>query len=330
MRALVTGGGGFLGRALVERLLGAGHPVTVLGRQAYPELLALGASGAQADVSDRVAVEAAVRGHDVVFHAAAKAGVWGARRDYERVNVGGTANVIEACRSCHVGRLVYTSSPSVVFDGRDHLDASNDLPYPARYEAAYPETKAAAERLVLAANDTRLATVALRPHLIYGPRDPHLLPRLFARARARRLAVVGDGDNRVSLTFVTNAAAAHVAAAEQLAPGAPQAGRAFFVNDAEPVRLWEWLNRLLQAVGLPRAERRVPLRLARSAGLALEAVWSVLRLRGEPPMTRFVASQLAVSHTYSLEPARRAFGFEPPVSGADGFAQTVAWWRSRP
>jgi nucleoside-diphosphate-sugar epimerase len=329
LKALVTGGGGFLGQALVGRLLDGGHTATVLGRGEYPELLARGVRCLRGDVADRAAVMAAAEGCEIVFHCAARPGVWGERALYLRTNVTGTENVIAACLEQGVPRLVYTSSPSVVFDGRDHEDAANDLAYPERYECHYPETKAIAERQVLAANGPRLATVSLRPHLIYGPADPHLLPRLLARARRRRLVVVGDGRNRVSLTYVDNAAAAHVQAALRLEPGAAAAGRAFFVNDAEPVRLWEWLDRLLGRLGLARAERRVPLSLARAVGAVLEGAWSALSLPGEPPMTRFVASQLARSHTYSLRPACEAFGYAPPVTGEEAFERTVAWWSAR-
>lgn len=329
MKALVTGGGGFLGRCIVEQLFAAGHSVSVLGRSEYPDLAARGARCVRADVTEPEAVRRAAEGQEVVFHAAAKAGYWGAPEEFARVNVRGTESVIAACVKAGVPRLVYTSSPSVVFDGRPHEDAANTLAYPDRYECAYPETKARAERLVLAANGQGLATVALRPHLIYGPRDPHLLPRLLERARRRRLAIVGDGRNAVSLTYVENAAAAHLQAASRLAPGAACAGQAYFVNDAEPVRLWEWLGRLLERLGLPPVGRRVPLGLARATGALLEAAWKVLKLQGEPPMTRFVASQLALSHWYSLRPARDDFGYAPPVAAAEAFERTVGWWRER-
>ena len=329
MRVLVTGGGGFLGTAIVAALRSEGHQVTAAGRGSYPQLDALGASTVRLDVRDAGAVATAVLGHDAVIHSAARAGVWGPRSEYESINVAGTLNVLDGCRAAGVHRLVYTSSPSVVFDGRDHEGAGNDLPYPASYLTAYPETKAAAERMVLAANGPGLATVALRPHLIWGPADPHLLPRLFARARAGRLRVVGPGTNKVSVTYVDNGAAAHVAALQRLEPGAPCAGRAYFVNDAEPVELWPWLARLLGGLGLPAPSGRVPLRAAQAAGLLAETTWQALGLTGEPPMTRFVATQLATSHWYDPDPARRDLGFEPPVGPQDALERTIAWWKTR-
>ncbi|MCM2254901.1 MAG: NAD-dependent epimerase/dehydratase family protein [Vicinamibacteria bacterium] len=329
MRVLVTGGGGFLGRAVALRLVGLGHDVTSAARGDYPELRALGVRTVRLDLGDSAAVRAAATGMDAIVHAAAKAGVWGPREEYERANVDGTRHVVEACRAAGVPRLVHTSSPSVVFDGRDHENAGNDLLYPARHEAVYPETKAAAERLVLGANGRELATISLRPHLIWGPRDPHLLPRLFERARRGLLRIVGSGRNRVSITYVDNAAEAHVAALLSLAPGAAWAGRAYFVNDAEPVVLWQWLNGLLARLGLPQATRRVPLGVARAAGAILETTWRALRLAGEPPLTRFVAAQLAASHWYDLAPARAAFGYAPPVDGEEALRRTVEWWGPR-
>jgi nucleoside-diphosphate-sugar epimerase len=328
VRALVTGGGGFLGGAIVAQLLEAGHRVTVAARGEYPQLAARGVHLVRVDVADAPGTRAAVEGHDVVFHAAARAGVWGPRDEYERTNVLGTRNVIAACREAGVARLVYTSSPSVVFDGCDHEGAANDLPYPSRYESIYPETKAVAERLVLAANGPELATVALRPHLIYGPGDPHLLPRLVTRARARRLRVVGDGTNRVGLTYVGNAAVAHLQAARRLTPDAACAGRAYFVHDPEPVVLWPWIECLLARLGLPRPVGRVSLGVARAAGAVAETTWSLLGLPGEPPITRFVAAQLASSHWYDLEPAERDIGYAPLVNGEEGFERTLAWWRA--
>ncbi|MCL4820416.1 MAG: NAD-dependent epimerase/dehydratase family protein [Vicinamibacteria bacterium] len=329
MRVLVTGGGGFLGQAIVERLIGLGHEVTSAARGDYPELRARGVRTVRLDLGDAAAVAAAVAGMDAVVHTAAKAGVWGPRAEYERANVDGTRHVVEACLAAGVARLVHTSSPSVVFDGHDHENAGNDLPYPARHEAIYPETKARAERLVLGANGPALATVSLRPHLIWGPRDPHLLPRLFDRARRGLLRIVGSGHNRVSITYVDNAAEAHVAALLALGPGMPWAGRAYFVNDAEPVVLWQWLNGLLTRLGLPPAKSRVPLGVARTAGAMLETAWRTLGLPGEPPMTRFVAAQLAASHWYDLGPARAAFGYAPPVDAEEALRRTVEWWAPR-
>jgi nucleoside-diphosphate-sugar epimerase len=331
MRTLVTGGGGFLGRYLVEALLAEGHQVRTLSRGAYPELQALGVEHVRADLAGPVGdIERAFRGRDVVFHVAAKAGVWGPRAEYERANVQATRNVIAACERARVERLVHTSSPSVVFDGRDHLDAGNDLPYPSRYLAHYPRTKAQAEQLVLGANARwGLATVALRPHLVFGPRDPHLIPRVVERARAGRLPVVGDGSNLVSMTFVANAAAAHLDAARTLEIGSPHAGQAYFIAQEEPVRLWDWLGELLDALEVPRPSRRVSRRSAYAAGAVLETAWRTLRLRGEPPMTRFVALQLASSHTYDMEPARRDFGYRERVGMAEATERLLADLQAR-
>ncbi len=328
MNALVTGGGGFLGLEIVRRLRARGDTVTVLARGDYPEVAALGARLVRGDVSDAAVVLAAAAGADIVFHVAAKAGVWGDKADFERSNVTGTENVLAACRAHGIAKLVYTSSPSVVFDGTDHVDAT-EVPYPTRYLTHYAETKARAERLVLAANSPTLATIALRPHLIWGPRDPHILPRMFARGRAGRLRIVGTGTNRVSITYVDNGAAAHLQAADALAPGASCAGRAYFVNDPVGVSLWPWLNDLFVRVGIPPVTRALPVGVARAVGAVAEAVWSLFRLRGEPPMTRFVAAQLGTSHTYDVGPAVRDFGYTPEVGPEEALVRTAAWWKAR-
>lgn len=324
MRALVTGGGGFLGGAIVDALLGQGAQVTSFGRGEYPELVARGVRVARGDVADAAAVIAAAEDQDVVFHCAALAGVWGPRAVFARTNVEGTRNVIEACRAAGVGRLIYTSTPSVCFDGTDHARASNDLPYAQRFLCAYAETKAAAERSVLEANSDALATCALRPHLIFGPGDPHLVPRLIERARAGKLAVVGDGRNEVSLTYIDNAAAAHLDAATGLEPGAPHAGRAYFLAQQEPVLLWEWIDELLAGVGLPPVRSRVSAPMAYAAGAAFELTWRLLGRRAEPPMTRFVARQLSTSHSYDMSPAHCDFGYRERVDLAQATALTLA------
>jgi nucleoside-diphosphate-sugar epimerase len=314
VRALVTGGGGFLGRHLVAALLERGDTVVSYARGSYPDLEKKGATCVRGDLADRDALRRASRGADVVFHVAAKAGIWGDAQEFWKANVEGTRNVLAACLAAKVPRLVFTSSPSVCFDGKDHVNAGNDLPYARKFLAAYPRTKAQAEGIVLGANGADgLATCALRPHLIVGPDDPHLLPRLAARARAGKLAIVGDGRNEVSLTWVGNAVDAHLAAADRLEPRAPHAGKAYFISQRDPVVLWEWIGELLERMGIPRPKRRVPLAVAYAAGAVLEGWWSVQGLSTEPPMTRFLALELARSHSYDSSPAERDFGYSEKV-----------------
>lgn len=331
--AVVTGGGGFLGLEIVRQLRAAGVRVHSVSRSRYSEVEALGATCVQADLADPASAgsafaDAGVTPASVVFHVAALPGVWGPRERYWRTNVDGTQSVLDACHNFGVGRLVFTSSPSAIFDGHDHRQAGNDLPYPERFLAHYPATKAEAERRVLAANGSNLRTVALRPHLIFGPGDPHLVPRLLERAHAGRLKVVGQGNNEVSMTFVENGAAAHLDAARALAdPACPGAGCAYFINQDEPVRLWSWVERVLSELGAPQPSGRVSASLAYRAGAVLEGAWKTLRLSGEPPMTRFVAQQMALDHTYDLGPAQRDLGYRERVDLETATQRTIAAFR---
>ncbi|HUG90223.1 MAG TPA: NAD-dependent epimerase/dehydratase family protein [Planctomycetaceae bacterium] len=318
MPSLVTGGGGFLGLYLTEQLARRGERVRVFCRHHHARLDELGVEWMPGDIRDPAAVDRACAGIDTVYHAAAVPGIWGPWTLFYETNTLGTRHVIEACRRQRVAKLVYTSSPSVVYDGRPHENADESLPYASRFLCHYPHTKALAERAVLEANGPDLATCALRPHLIWGPRDNHLVPRLIARARAGRLRRVGDGRNLVSMSYVENVAAAHLQAADALAPGSAVAGQAYFINETEPVNLWEWVNELLGRAGLPPVKRAIPARAAWCVGAVLEGVYRVLRLRGEPPMTRFLASQLSTSHWYSVAKARRDFGYAPRVTATEG------------
>jgi 2-alkyl-3-oxoalkanoate reductase len=327
MRALVTGGGGFLGGAIVRLLRERGEVVCSFSRGTYPALESLGVEQIQGDLGDRAALTAAAAGCDVVYHVAAKAGVWGPWDEYYRANVVGTENVVAACRVNGVRRLVFTSSPSVTFDGVDQNGANESEPYPKHFLAHYPDTKALAEQAVLAANGPELATVALRPHLIWGPGDPHLIPRLIERARTGRLKRIGRESKLVDTTYVDNAATAHVQAADRLAPGSAVAGKAYFLSQGEPEPLWDFVNRVLAAAMLPPVTRSVPAGVAYAAGAVLESVYGLLRLRGEPPMTRFVARQLSTAHWFDLTAARRDFGYAPAVSTADGLRRLAEGWR---
>lgn len=316
MQALVTGGGGFLGRYIVEQLLNAGDDVRVFSRGSYPELEALGVSVIQGDVRKPEDVRLACAGMEAVFHVAAIPGVWGPWELYHQINTVGTLNVLDACRHHNVARLIYTSSPSVVFDGDDHVDADESLPYPDQWLCHYPHSKALAEQAVLSANGSGLKTVSLRPHLIWGRRDNHLIPRLLQKARSGRLRIVGDGQNRVSMINVENAAAAHLQAERSLREHDTAAGKAYFINEPDPVNLWDWINQILDEAGLTPITKSISMATAYRIGRVLETVWKFLP--GEPPMTRFVAAQLATSHVYSIQNAIQDFGFQPIVSVEEG------------
>ncbi|SNB46806.1 NAD-dependent epimerase/dehydratase family protein [Geobacter sp. DSM 9736] len=325
MRALVTGGGGFLGKSLVCLLLERGWQVRSFSRNAYESLRALGVEQATGDLADASAVERAAEGCDLVFHVAAKAGVWGAYEEYYAANVTGTENVLAACRRHGIRRLVHTSSPSIVFDGTDMEGVDERVPYPRHYEAAYPETKAMAERLVLGANSAELATVALRPHLIWGPEDNHIVPRILARGRAGKLRRIGTRPCLVDSVYIDNAAAAHVQAAERLAPGSAVAGKAYFITNGEPIPLWDLVNKILAADNLPPVTRTIPPAAAYAAGFLIENVFRLLRLPGEPPMTRFVARELSTAHWFDISAARHDFGYHPAVTIEEGIRRLAAW-----
>lgn len=329
MHALVTGGGGFLGRAIIDQLLARGDAVRCLARGDYPELARLGVETVRGDIRDPAAASQAARGVDCVFHTAAIAGVGGRWKTYHDVNVEGTRHVIDACREAGVGTLVHTSSPSIVFAGVDQCGVDEQTPYALewlrRYRCYYSYSKALAEVEVLAANDDSLQTCALRPHLIWGPGDRHLIPRLLDRARHGRLRRVGAGTNLVDITYIDNAAAAHLAAADRLAtgagaaaPGSSPAGRAYFLSQGAPVNCWQWIDQVLGLASLPPVRRSISADTAWRLGTVLEQIYRCLPGSREPPMTRFVAAQLSHSHWYDITAAKTDLGYAPRVSTKEG------------
>ncbi len=334
---LVTGGTGFLGRRLVERLLSANRSVIVLARRPAPDLVARGVRfiSASLDTPNPSELVAACTGVETIFHVAARVGVWGPYDDYFRTNVLGTRALVAAARAAGVQNFVHTSTPSVVYNGRDLAGADESLPLTTSCPAAYPFTKAIAEREVLAANSPAFRTVALRPHLIWGPGDPHLIPRILARARSGRLRIVGPGTNKVDMVHVENAVDAHLLAEAALqkchliGDTSSAAGRAYFITNGEPVVLWDWVNQLLTAVGEPPITRRLSLSTAHAVGAVCESIWRILPLRGEPPMTRFVAAELAKDHWFNLAAARRDLGYEPRISMTAGTAELIAHLRAQ-
>ncbi|MEO6245367.1 MAG: NAD-dependent epimerase/dehydratase family protein [Opitutaceae bacterium] len=328
---LVTGGTGFLGRRLVARLLDDGRHVTILGRTPAPDLEKRGVRFIRASLDDAPAVAAACAGIETVFHTAAKVGVWGRYEDFFRTNVLGTRALLEGARCHGVRAFVHTSTPSVVYNGQSLANADESLPLTTACPSPYPLTKAIAEREVLAAASPTLRTIALRPHLIWGVGDPHLVPRVLARARAGRLRIVGDGQNRVDLVHVENAVDAHLLAEAALTRAdSPAAGRAYFITNGEPVLLWDWINDLLHALGEPRITKRISLGAATALGAVCETLWRLLPLSTEPPMTRFVAAELAKDHWFNLTAARRDLGYVPRVTMAAGTAELVAALRRAP
>lgn len=318
MKALVTGGGGFLGGVIVRMLRERSDQVRSFSREEHPALTEMGVEQFQGDLADRNAVIKAAAGCDIVFHVAAKAGIWGSYDDFYKANVVGTENILAACRSNSIGRLVYTSSPSVVFDGSDVEGGDESLPYPRRFEAHYPATKALAEQLVLASNSPELSVTALRPHLIWGPGDNHLVPRIILKGRTGKLRIIGTRPNLVDTVYVDNAARAHLQAADRLFPGSSVAGNCYFISNGQPLPLWEMVNRILAAADVPPVTRSISPKLAYVAGCLCESLWTLFSLSGEPPMTRFVAHELASAHWFNIEAARRDFGYHPEISIDEG------------
>lgn len=339
MQYLVTGAGGFLGRYIVEQLVARGDSVRALVRKdpargAYPYLEELGVEMHRGDLADRVAVDRAVAGVDCVMHVGGKVGVWGHWFDYFQSNVQGTLNLLGACQDLSVPRFVFTSSPSVTFDGRDQENVNEQAPYPTRWLAHYPHSKAVAEDFVLSMNGQPLAdggtlrTCSLRPHLVWGPRDHHLTARLIERARSGQLRRVGEGTNLVDTIYVENAADAHLLAADALAdPESPAAGNAYFLSQGEPVGCWQWIDEILALVNLPPVEKSISERKAYLAGRVLEEVHRWTGNAREPRMTRFVARSLATHHWFDISAARRDLGYQPRVSTAEGM-QLLGQWLS--
>lgn len=331
VRVVVTGGGGFVGSAVISSLRARGDEVTSVARRDYPDLRAQGVHTIRADIRDTVAMCDAVDGADVLIHTAAKAGAWGSVESYRQANVVGTRSVLDACRARGVPRLVFTSSPSVAHSGNDLGGVDESVGYAKHFEAPYPQTKAEAERLVLAANSAELLTVALRPHLVWGPGDPHLVPRIVDRAREGRLALVGDGQNLIDATYIDNAALAHLNAIDALvrcaAPDTAPAGRAYFIAQGEPVPMRQLIDAILEAADLPPVTRQVPFPVAYGLGALLEVLDRFRPSADGPLMTRFLARQFSTAHWFDLTAARRDLGYIPTVSMAEGMARLKTFLR---
>ena len=331
MKILVTGGLGFIGFRIVEKLIEQGHEVHALGRTSVPppEKRIDGLHYHCHDLSVSVLSKGWFQGTETVFHVAAKAGVGGRFQEYLHANLTSTEKLLAAAKQAQVKRLIYTSTPSVVFSKFPICNGDESLPYSSENFSPYATTKAWAEKAVLSANDrSGMQTVALRPHLVWGAGDPHLLPRVIARHKAGKFKVVGDGKNQVDLTHVDNVVHAHLCALQAMVSEPSLGGKAYFIGQEEPVCLWEWLNLIFAKIGLPALEKNVAFKTAYQLGSLIEKVWSTLHLKSDPPMTRFVACQLAQDHWFSSRAARNDLNYRPILSMDQAMEKTLPWLQS--
>ena len=319
MNVLVTGGGGFMGMALIKRLISEGHKVTSFSRREYPLHWALGITSIQADIRDPEAVEKACKNRDVVFHLAAKVGIWGPYDDYYSTNVTGTLNVVKACRKQGVSRIVFTSSSSVVFDGSDLDGIDESYPYPENHGSHYTATKALSERLIIEANSDKLKTISLRPHLVWGPYDAHIIPGILKRASSGKLRRIGDKEHFIDTTYIDNMTDALLLAADALESNPEAAGSILFITNGEPARVWDFVNSIIQIAGHKPVQKKIPERVAMI--LAGISEWShrVFKSKSEPFMTRFAIKELCTNHWFDISKARKILGYNPRVSYAEGF-----------
>ncbi len=324
-RVMVTGGGGFVGSAVVRKLVADGIEVGIIGRRQYPDLAKLGVAIHSGDIRDRDFLIKACKSCDTVIHVAAKTGIWGPLSQYHDINVTGTQNVIDACKANNVSNLVYTSTPSVVFDSGDLCGVNEKTLYPKKFLCNYARTKVEAEKLVLAADSSVLNTTALRPHLVWGPGDTNLIPRLIQQGRSCQLKKIGDGRNLVDISYIDNVANAHILAAKNLVGYGSAKGKAYFISQGEPVNLWNWINKFFRRIDVPVVEKSISYRKAYWAGFLLEKIWQFRKDEREPPMTRFLAGQLAKSHWFSMDNAIKDLGYTPTVSNQEGMHRMVAW-----
>ncbi len=319
MKVLVTGGGGFIGKALIKSLLANHYVVHNFSRKAYPELETWGVRNHIGSVSDYKAVLKASQGVDIIFHVAAKAGVWGNYNDFYKTNVIGTKNIIEACQENSIDKLVFTSSASVVFDGHDICGGNETLPYPTKSLSHYTSTKAIAEQIVLAANSSKLKTIALRPHIVWGPGDNHIIPGLLKRARNNSLLLIEDGNYKIDATYIDNVIEAHLKAIDYLTDKSKSGGKAFFISNDETITIRNFFNKILEAHNLPPVSKSIPKSIAFVLATALESFYNLFRINSEPRTTRFLVHEMSSHHWFDISEAKTELGYQPKISINEGF-----------
>jgi len=326
-RVLVTGGGGFLGKAIINQLLVYTPHIRSLSRKYYPELEKLNVQQVQGDIAIADIVDKACQDQDIVFHVAAKAGFWGPYGEYYQANVTGTDNIINACVKHKIGYLIYTSTPGVVNGGKEPIEGVDESsPYPDSFPTAYLATKALAEQAVMTSASDTLKTISLRPHLIWGPGENHLVSRIMAWAG--KIVRVGDGKNLVDTVYIDNAAEAHLQAAEAIQKNSALSGNVYFISQGEPVYMWDIINAILKAGDKPPVSRSIPRIPATIIGALLEWVYKSLRLKSEPKLTRYLAHEFSSAQWFDISAARRDLGYAPQVSMEEGLKRLTEWMKT--
>jgi len=330
MKILVSGGTGFVGQAVTKQLVALGHEVHTIGRN--PTSIddeVKNQTHHTLDLTKDDLPKSLLQDTEIFFHIAAKAGIWGPYSEFFNANVIATRKILKACQYYRIPKLIYTSTPSVVFSEKPIQNGTEALPYGKNEFSPYAQTKSMAEQEVLEAHlPGKLQTIALRPHLVWGKGDPHLLPRVIQRHKAGKLKIIGDGMNQVDLTHIDNVAHAHICAMKAMLLNQNLGGKPYFISQGEPVYLWEWLNQLFLLLDLPPLSRSLNFKTAFLLGAGLEGVWNLLKIKREPPMTRFVACQLAHDHWFSIKSAQADLGYEPIKKMNQAMNETLPWFQS--
>lgn len=314
IRVLITGGGGFVGRALSCRLVALGYLVSSFSRNSYSELEQLGVKQFQGDLANKYQVQKALENQDIVFHVAARAGFWGSDQEFYKTNVQGTRNIVNGCKKLGIKKLIYTSSASVVFQGQSIENGSADLPYPRKGQNAYARTKAQGEKLVLQGNSDTLMTLALRPHIIWGPGDQHLVPRLLKNAKSGKLRIIGSGKNKVDTVYIDNLIDAHVLALEALDHQPACRGKAYFITNNEPVHLWELINRILEIHQMPVLKKKISYPIALTLARLSSSFYRIFLPKKEPLLQPYLVHELALSHWFDGSESHRDLGYSPRIN----------------
>ncbi len=318
MKVLVTGGGGTIGKSVINGLINRNYTITSLSRNSYPELEKFGIKQELVDIRDYDKVRMALEGQDAVFHVAAKVGLWGRYDDFHSTNVMGTNNIIKACIANEIRYLIYTSSASVVFDGSDINNGTERLPYPEKPVSYYTGTKALAEQLILRANSSALKTISLRPHLVWGPGDNHIIPGILKRAKAGTLRQIGVNESYIDTTHIDNLCDAQLCALDSLRNNIRADGQAYFITNDEPIKVWDFINSILKAHAMPPIQKKISVNSALTISWILEKLHKIFIPGKEPALTRFAVNEACTSHWFNISKAKKLLSYEPKVSIKQG------------